>query len=157
MLLTIRVDRDLKQQIAALSANNSEFATKVSQIVRSNALNVVENAKALVPISTGALRRSILPTFLANGFAAIIGSSLPYAARQEFDETLDHSVRQARVRKINTKSGAIGSVIKGTAQFNPDATFGFLRKSLAVVGPFFLADLQALCDKFGRAWTDGEL
>ncbi len=157
MILTIRVDSDLKQQIAALSAANDGFADKVGQIVRSNALQVVENAKSLVPISTGALRRSILPTFLANGFAAIIGSSLPYAARQEFDETLDHSVRQARTRKINTKAGGVGSIIKGTAQFNPDATFGFLRKSLAVVGPFFLSDLQALCDMFGRAWEDGEL
>ncbi len=157
MILTIRVDQDLKQQIAALSAGVEDFPRKVSDIVRSNALEVVKNAKDHVPVSTGALRRSILPTFLASGFAAIIGSSLPYAARQEFDETLNHSVRPARTRVINTKAGKVGSVIKGSAQFNPDATFGFLRKSLAVVGPFFLADLQALCDKFGRAWTDGEL
>ncbi len=157
MIFRIKVDSDLSAQIEALSATVESFPEMVSRIVRSNALKVLENAKDLVPISTGALRRSLNAIFVASGFAAIIGSYLPYAAAQEYNETFDHSVREPRTRKVNTKSGNVGSVIKGSGQSNPNATFGFLRKSLAVVSPFFFDDLQKLCDKFGRAFRDGEL
>jgi hypothetical protein len=53
-------------------------------------------------------------SFFSNGFAALIGSWLPYAAKQEFDTSLDHSPRPSRLRQKNTKAGKPGSVIKGT-------------------------------------------
>lgn len=153
--MSVKSDGLLKSKIENLLAIQAGFNVRVSQIVRGNAFDVVLNAKNLVPHSTGALQRSIQPTFLNGGLSALIGSFLPYAARQEFDALLDHSVRPPRRRKINTKSGRKGSIIKGTGQDNPNATFGFLRKSLYIVAPFFLDDLQQEVNRFGDAWSGG--
>lgn len=153
--ISVTSDGLLKSKIQALMATQAGFNVRVSQIVRGNALDVVNNAKGLVPHSTGALQRSIQATFFNSGLSALVGSFLPYAAKQEFDPLLDHSVRPPRRRKVNTKSGRIGSVIKGTGQDNPNATFGFLRKSLYAIAPFFIDDLQKEVDRFGEAWNVG--
>lgn len=153
LAMEVRADDSLARKINALRVQSASLNVRISQVVRTRAFDVLANAKALVPISTGALRRSIQATFYDGGLAAIIGSYLPYAARQEFDMTLDHHVRPARRRVINTKSGKPGSVIKGTGQSNPAATWGFMRKSLRVVKPYFLADLREIVQMFGEGWT----
>ncbi len=149
LALSVIADDTIQRKIDALS--DYELLSKLSVIVRTRALDVVNGAKGLAPVSTGAYRRSIQFDTFSGGLAAIIGSFLPYAARQEFDATLDHSVRPARRRKINTKSGKVGSIIKGTAQFNPRATWGALRKSLHAVGGYFLADIKDLL----KGYADG--
>ncbi len=146
--LSVKSDDTIVKKIIAINSFGSNFNNRLSVIVRTRALDVVSNAKGLVPISTGALRRSIQMDTFAGGLAAIIGSYLPYAARQEFDAALDHSVRPARRRKVNTSAGKRGSVIKGTAQTNPNASWGFLRKSLHAVAPYFLADIDKLMSDF---------
>lgn len=150
--IQIKASDVLSRKIEALILARDGFASQVSLVVREAAFSVTANAKALVPISTGALRRSIQPTILSGGLAAIVGSFLPYAARQEFDANLDHSVRSPRVRIRNTIAGRIGTIIKGTGQTNPAATWGFLRKSLAKERPRFLSGLEGLVNRFGQAW-----
>lgn len=154
LAIEVRADSHLSDKIEALRAQSSSVSIRISKVVRTHALDIVANAKDLVPISTGALRRSIQATFYDGGFSAIIGSYLPYAARQEFDMTLKHNVRQSLTRTRNTGSGKPGSIIKGTGQTNPNATWGFMRKSLAAVSPFFLSDLRDIARDFGDAWTE---
>lgn len=149
--LSVKSDGKLQRKIDALLRADIEFRLRVSEIVRTSAFSVEAYAKDMVPISTGALRRSITPTFLAGGLMAVIGSPLPYAARQEFDAKLDHSVRPAKTRKINTIAGRIGSIIKGTQQTNPGATWGFLRKALGIESPLFIARLRQLVGRYGEA------
>lgn len=153
LAMKVTVSKNLQDKIDRLRDLVPGLDNRISQIVRDSAFSVVAGAKDLVPISTGALRRSIVVDFFDGGLAAVVGSYLPYSARQEFDITLDHSVRQARTRIRNTKSGKPGSVIKGTAQTNPNATWGFIRKGLAQEKDNFLGNLQALVDQFGDAWA----
>ena len=142
----------LAQRIAALIRERGQIKTSISEVVRDSAFSVIAMAKMLVPVSTGALRRSIMTTFYDSGLSALIGSWLPYAARQEFDTTLDHTPRKARVRVNNTKMGKPGSVIKGTKQSNPEAQWGFLRKALQAERMNFRANLQSIADRVGDAW-----
>ncbi len=152
--LSVKSDDVVLRKIAALGAVGSDFNSRLSVIVRTRGLDVRNNAIDLVPVSTGRLRGSISVDYFANGLAAIIGSFLPYAARQEFDASLNHDVRPAKRRKINTKSGKKGSVIKGTIQTNPNATWGFLRKSLHAVAPYFLDDIDRLMSEFAQGFNN---
>lgn len=151
--LKVEVKGDLAGKIARLIEASQQVEARASAIVRESAFVVTVGAKNLVPVSTGMLFASINPTFFNNGLSAIIGSFLPYAARQEFDSTLNHRVRPSRVRKVNTTSGRKGTIIKGTAQTNPQATWGFLRKSLAQEKDNFLTQLRLLVDGIGGAWA----
>lgn len=154
LAIEIKPSDVLSRKIAALRQVDAGFKPKVNAIVRGSAFAVVAYAKRLVPVSTGALRRSITPTFIYDGFMAVIGSWLPYARRQEYDMTLDHSVRPARTRVKNTRAGKVGSVIKGTNQMNPEATWGFMRKGLQMEYPNFIGKLTALVDSYGDAWKN---
>lgn len=153
LALKIEVKGNLAAKIARLIEASQMVEARASAIVRSSAFSVTAGARDLVPFSTGRLEASINPSFFNNGLSAIIGSFLPYAARQEFDSTLNHRVRPSRVRQINTKSGRKGTIIKGTNQSNPKATWGFLRKSLAEEKANFLAQMRALVDGIGGAWA----
>lgn len=154
--LSVKAGEVLARKIEALRERQAGFSGEVSKVVRDSAYSVCGMAQDMVPRSTGALARSIEKpaAFLDGGFIAIIGSWLPYAARQEYDVTLDHSPRHNRIRVRNTKSGKPGSIIKGTGQFNPNAQWGFLRKALLAEKPNFLAKLQAIVSKFGDAWKN---
>lgn len=150
--IDIKVPPALQNKIRALMLSSEEVPAQVSAVVRKSAFAVVANAVNRVPVSTGALRRSIRPTFFNKGMAALIGSFLPYAARQEFDTTLDHSPRQALRRSRNTKAGRPGTVIKGTGQSNPNATWGFLRKGLANEKRNFMLGLLNIARDVGNNW-----
>lgn len=155
LAIEITPDGSISRKIAALIDQNTRVKDQASRAVRESALSVVAYATNLVPWATGALARSIAkPTFLYSGMAAIIGSYLPYAARQEYDATLKHTYRpQPRFRQVSTKMGKAGSVIQGTQQINPNATWGFLRKALAKEKPAFIEKLQRIADQFGEGWT----
>jgi hypothetical protein len=150
LAVEIRPSADLARKIDFLKRQRDEVPGLLSQAVRISAFRVVENAKRLVPVSTGALRRSVKAYFYSDRIstAASIGSFLPYAARQEYDASLDHSVRPPRTRVVNTRAGNVGSVIKGTGQSNPEATWGFLRKSLAKEKPNFINSLWSIIRRF---------
>lgn len=149
--IDIKPSDALARKIANLQQSQAMLQSRMSEIVRESAFEVVAYATDMVPVSTGALRRSIKPSFFAGGLAAVIGSYLPYAARQEYDMTLDHSYRPTPVRrKNNTKAGKRGSIIKGRTQSNPNAQWGFMRKALAKVKPTFLFRLQMLVADLGR-------
>jgi hypothetical protein len=150
--IEVKAGASLQRKIDALMAEHAAMPRLVSMVVRDSAMSVIAKAKEYVPISTGALRRSLNATFSADGLGAIIGSWLPYARRQEYDDTLDHSMRPTKRRIISTKSGKVGSIIKGTQQTNPKARVGFLRSALFEERPHFLAHLQALVDRVGEAW-----
>lgn len=150
--VSVTVPPSLAAKIAALKRASVVAPSLIRTQVRTSALSITARAKNLVPVSTGALRRSIIPTFFEGGFSALIGSFLPYAARQEFDPTLDHGVRPPRRRVINTKSGAPGSIIKGTQQTNPKATWGFMRKALAAEKVEFIRGLNNIVKMFSDGW-----
>lgn len=150
--IDIKPPPDLAAKIEVLLAAASDVGPAISSQVRESAFAVTANAKDLVPVSTGAMRRSIQPYFFGDGTAALIGSYLPYAARQEFDMTLNHGVRAPQRRVRSTRAGLPGSVIKGTGQSNPNATWGFMRKGLDQERPSFLAALQRLVDRFAEGW-----
>lgn len=152
LALDVRPSDSLRVKILALQGAQAGFSSGLSKVVRESAIAVVARAKDMVPVSTGALRRSLQAYFIGGGLTALIGSYLPYAARQEFDATLDHSQRPAKKRKVNTIAGNKGSIIKGTGQFNPNAQYGFLRKALAEEKPYFLNALRELVGRFGSAW-----
>lgn len=148
---SVKVSGNLASKIARMIAVSQAMEFKASSIVRESAFAVTLRAKNLVPVSTGALFASINPTFFNSGLAAIIGSHLPYAARQEFDASLNHDVRKSRTRTRNTIAGLKGSIIKGTNQSNPNATWGFLRKALASEKANFLSKMKALVSELGGA------
>lgn len=156
LMVSVTVTPNLKTKIESLRMAGVEINSKASAIVRESAFAVTASAKNLVPVSTGALSRSIQPNFFNMGLTALIGSWLPYAARQEYDASLNHDVRSARKRVNSTKAGRPGTIIKGTDQSNPNATFGFLRKSLYAESGNFIAKLEALVyntiiEKWGEA------
>lgn len=144
----------LQRKIDALKAQTIDNSVqgRISQIVRRSAVAIVAGAKKRVPVSTGALRRSLQAVFVSAGQTAIIGSFLPYAAKQEFDLSLDHRVRDPKLRKRDTSAGARGTVIKGTGQSNPAAEGGFLRHAMAEETPNFIAALKDLVRHIGGAW-----
>lgn len=152
LAIAITPPPSLAARIAELKRTRDEVPALLNQAVRTSAFNVVNEAKRLVPVSTGALRRSIQPYFFTDvgtrSFSAAIGSYLPYAARQEFDASLDHRPRLSKIRVINTVAGKVGSVIKGTGQFNPEATWGFLRKALAKEKSNFLRSILIIARRF---------
>ena len=155
LAMSVRSNDVVLRKILALESLEKTYVEKrLSQIVRYHALQLLAYAKTLVPISTGALRRSLQMDVFAFGLAAMVGSWLRYAARQEFDASLNQSVRAAKRRKVNTIAGRKGSIIKGTAQTNPNATWGFLRKSLRHQTAPFLADIKMLRDEFARFFED---
>lgn len=118
----------------------------MSAAVRTSALNVANGAKNLSPVATGALSRSIIPTFFKNGLIAVIGSALPYAPRQEFDASLQHNPPKTQQHMI-TRGPNKGRLTHPT-NTNPAATWGFLRKSLAAEKDNFLYKMQSIMDKF---------
>lgn len=152
LAIDIKPSGNLSSKINRLILENENVQQRVSQVVRGSAFAVVANAVNLVPVSTGALRRSIKPTFFNRGMAALIGSFLPYAARQEFDITLNHAPRPPRRRSRTTLAGRAGTIIKGTGQNNPNASWGFLRKGLAKEKPNFLFKLQQIANSIGDGW-----
>lgn len=152
LAIEVSVDGALARKIEALKLASTVVSDRINRQVRDSAFSVAAHATNLVPVSTGALRRSIKPTFFFNGFAAVIASYLPYAARQEFDMTLDHTPRPPRRRTRNTMAGRRGSIIKGTGQSNPSATWGFLRKALAKEHAAFLNGMKDIADMFGDSW-----
>ena len=151
--LSVKASDVVARKLAALRAQDAALSANVSAVVRDSALSVLAGAKDRVPRSTNVLFNSLVPSFYDRGWSGLIASFLPYAAKQEYDSTLNHDVRQAKVRVNNTKAGKPGSVIKGTNQNNPNAQWGFLRKSLAAEKPTFLANLQAIASSFGDAWA----
>lgn len=144
---SIVVPASLGSMIRKLRETQPKVPGLISAAVRSSALAVVAEAKRTVPVSTGALRDSINATFFENGFAAIIGSYLPYAAKWEYS-VVDHPVKPVQRRTRETSSGHKGTVIKGTGQFNPEATWGFTRKALAKEKPVFLLKLLDIVRRF---------
>lgn len=152
LALDIKPSAALARKIESLMSNSSMVEYRISRVVRDSAFSVVAYAVDLVPVSTGALRRSIKPTFYNSGMAALIGSFLPYAARQEFDMLLNHHTRPSRRRIKNTMAGRPGTIIKGTQQVNPNATWGFLRKGLAKEKPNFIEQLQRIANELGDGW-----
>lgn len=150
--ISIKPGASLQKRIDGLRRAAADVDADMSRAVRESAVAVVAGAKDKVPLSTGALRRSLQAIFLNNGLTAMVGSWLPYALKQDRDGTLDHSVRQNRIRVKNTIAGRVGSVIKGTGQFNPNAQAFFLEQALADEKPTFLAKLQTIVRGFGDAW-----
>lgn len=153
--LSVRPSDTLRGKIQQLSQLQEGFGAKVNAQVRESAIAVVAYATELVPVSSGMLRDDFQsPLFVGTGanVAARIGSSLPYAAKQEFDLTLNHSLRVARTRQRDTLAGKKGSVIKGTNQDNPEAQAMFLTTGLGRERTNFLSRLQDLVNEFGAAW-----
>lgn len=148
---SVTVKGNLGEKIRALIAMSQDAEIEASQAVRESAFIVTAGAKDLVPISTGALFASIQPTIFNRGLSATIGSHLPYAARQEYDATLNHSVRPSKIRTRNTSSGRKGTIIKGTAQTNPKATYGFLRQSLYAEQENFIDRIRAIVRRWASA------
>ena len=150
--ISVKVGASLQRKLAALRARADGFDEAVSEHVRSTAMTVLAGAKNKVPHSSGILEGSLMASFINNGFSAVIASWVPYAAKQEYDQSLDHEQRAAKLRVINTKAGKVGSVIKGTNQDNPNAQWGFLRKSLDEERQNFLLGCKQIVAAFGEGW-----
>lgn len=131
----IEVPAALGAKIRQLSQASAVAPTFIRAAVRSSALDIVLHAKEKVPVMTGELRRSIKAQFLEDGFAAVIGSYLPYAAKWEFS-VVPHPVKP------------LSATGKKTGNTNPDATWGFMRKALAKERPIFLRKLISIVEAF---------
>jgi len=153
--IMVRSSASLQRKIDTLRGLADGFDEAVVGLVKDSAMSVLARTKDKVPHSSGILEGSLIISYISRGFSAIIGSWVPYAAKQEYDKSLDHSQREARVRVLNTKSGKPGSIIKGTNQDNPNAQWGFLRKSLAEEKQNFLLGCKQIVAAFGEGWKIG--
>lgn len=139
----ILVPPNLQKWIDKAISVNSNVKDYVRAVVFESAENIVVAAKDKVPFSTGALSGSIEATYLESGMTAVIGSYLPYAAKWEYS-TVDHPVRPAEYFKRGAKKG----LLKYSGQKNPNAQWGYLRKSLFDEQVAFFKKLLEIVKRF---------
>jgi len=141
----IIIPPELTAMIVRATKASNQVRPLVRAAVKESALRVVSEAKRTVPVATGTLRASIKPQFLGDGTVAVIGSYVPYAPIVEYSE-VSHPVipRGSTYRNINGKE--VTRRRKGNT--NPDATWGFLRKSLYAEFPNFKKRLEQIARAF---------
>jgi hypothetical protein len=100
----------------------------LDKAIRYSALAIYNGARDKCPVVTANLRDSISIKYYADGPKAVafIFSNVEYASDQEYSESYNHFHKD---------------------QKNPNAQFGFFRKSLAEEGPNFESRVKEILEK----------
>ncbi|MCD4839732.1 HK97 gp10 family phage protein [Neobacillus sedimentimangrovi] len=83
--------RGLDRWTRWVSSLPEEVAQEVKGVVAEHAYKIEADAKRLVPVDTGHLRRSIATAFKNGGLTAYIGTNVEYALYVEFGTSKQHA------------------------------------------------------------------
>ncbi len=151
--MSVKVSPELGRIAAQLASASRQAASVLDKNVGFHAEQVKAKAQDKVPVRTGNLHRDINVMRIAPLHWMIHTGNNPYAAAQEFNESFNHfrDLSQPTVGRLSRASGASKKkFLRKTAklgiktfQRNPNAQWGYMRKSLAEEEEPFVKDFEA--------------